>query len=210
MSAAKPNPGAWWSALEIPQGDQALKICDDLGFAKAPQAIKEALALDRAPSQTAVWKFYQVWPIRRGFLEIHSYRVAREEALRRGDTPTLTEEELARIEMDGQAQFLTKAVKAGDADRFAQFRRLSQYDQSLRLDRKRNEEAVRQKDEALRLQLFQAQREKCELVLKALTDKRAAEIANSDEDYSDRLEKLGQLMFGSDWDLLNESARRPD
>ena len=43
------------------------------------------------------------------------------------------------------------------------------------------------------------QRETCELFLKWAATKRASEIANSPSTNAEKIEQLGQLMFGEDW-----------
>lgn len=43
------------------------------------------------------------------------------------------------------------------------------------------------------------QRETCALFMKWAADKRASEIANSTATNADKIERLGQLMFGEDW-----------
>jgi hypothetical protein len=43
------------------------------------------------------------------------------------------------------------------------------------------------------------QRDTCELFLKWFEDKRAKEVLASSASNSDKIEQLGQLMFGEDW-----------
>jgi hypothetical protein len=53
--------------------------------------------------------------------------------------------------------------------------------------------------EAVALDRQKFQRETCALFVKWAADKRAAAIANSDTTNADKIEQLGQLMFGEDW-----------
>jgi hypothetical protein len=55
------------------------------------------------------------------------------------------------------------------------------------------------KKEQLALDRSKFQRETCELFVKWVADKRASEIANSAASNADKIEKLGELMFGEDW-----------
>ena len=43
------------------------------------------------------------------------------------------------------------------------------------------------------------QRDTCELFLKWSADQRAKDIANSPQTNSQKIERLGELMFGEDW-----------
>ena len=62
-----------------------------------------------------------------------------------------------------------------------------------------NEKKLAQKDEELKLARERFQRDTCELFLKWHADKAALDAANSEGTNSDKIEKLGQLMFGETW-----------
>ena len=62
-----------------------------------------------------------------------------------------------------------------------------------------NDKRLAQKDEELRLARERFKRDTCELFLKWHADKSAMEVANSDRNNADKIEKLGQLMFGDTW-----------
>lgn len=55
------------------------------------------------------------------------------------------------------------------------------------------------KKEQLSLDRSKFQRETCELFVKWSADQRASAIANSTASNADKIEKLGELMFGEDW-----------
>ena len=55
------------------------------------------------------------------------------------------------------------------------------------------------KREQLSLDRSKFQRETCELFVKWSADQRASAIANSTASNADKIEKLGELMFGEDW-----------
>jgi hypothetical protein len=63
---------------------------------------------------------------------------------------------------------------------------------------------VSQKGEELALAREKYQRETCELFLKWHADKRAGELAGADISNADKIEKLGQLMFGDTWQPATE------
>ena len=62
-----------------------------------------------------------------------------------------------------------------------------------------NEKKLKQKDEELKLAREKYQRDTAELFLKWHQDKSAADIAGSDTSNADKIERLGQLMFGETW-----------
>ena len=75
-------------------------------------------------------------------------------------------------------------------------------------DRKRNQEdekialkkkVVAQNDQRLELEVKKFNRRTCEMFLKWYDDKRAKDIVESRASNSEKLEKLGQTMFGRDW-----------
>jgi len=58
---------------------------------------------------------------------------------------------------------------------------------------------VRQRDRELGLAEQRFQRETCELFLRWYNDQRASEVASSPASNSEKIERLGQLMFGEEW-----------
>ena len=97
----------------------------------------------------------------------------------------LNEEQLNLV---AQTAFEVDAVKREDFDQFLALRSLRQKDRKLALER-----------EAHGLSLQKFQRESAEMFLKWHEDKRAQEILSSAGSNSDKIEKLGALMFGEDW-----------
>jgi hypothetical protein len=59
---------------------------------------------------------------------------------------------------------------------------------------------LKQMDEQLALEKAKFQRQTCELFLKWHEDQRAVAAANGAGDNSEKIERLGQLMFGQDWE----------
>jgi Protein of unknown function (DUF3486) len=62
-----------------------------------------------------------------------------------------------------------------------------------------NEKRLKQKDAELALAREKFQRETCELFLKWHADKNANDLATADISNADKIERLGQLMFGETW-----------
>ena len=77
----------------------------------------------------------------------------------------------------------------------AALRGTEQKDVSLGLEKIK----VSQKGEEISLAREKYQRETCELFLKWHADKHANELASADTSNADKIEKLGQLMFGDTW-----------
>lgn len=62
-----------------------------------------------------------------------------------------------------------------------------------------NEKKLAQKDEEIKLARERFQRDTCELFLKWHAEKSAIDVANGDGSNADKIERLGQLMFGETW-----------
>jgi len=99
------------------------------------------------------------------------------EDLKRND-PSLT---LTQLEQAGQAFFSKLAIEQEDS---LTWKRIQ--DAKLKLG-------------ALDLSLKKFQRDTAEMFLKWFEDKRAKDHLNSSASNSDKIEQLGQLMFGEDW-----------
>jgi len=74
-------------------------------------------------------------------------------------------------------------------------RTTEQNDQKLKLLGKR----VQQREREVVLEEQKFQRSTCELFLKWQADQRALDVANGSSDNSEKIERLGQLMFGDTW-----------
>ncbi len=68
---------------------------------------------------------------------------------------------------------------------------------------------VSQKGEEISLAREKYQRETCELFLKWHADKHANELAAADTSNADKIEKLGQLMFGDTWTPATNTSPQP-
>jgi hypothetical protein len=68
---------------------------------------------------------------------------------------------------------------------------------------------LRQKDSELKLATEKFRRDTCELFLRWSADRRAAEVATSNTSHTDKIEALGQLMFGDDWKPAERGMSHP-
>lgn len=92
--------------------------------------------------------------------------------------PELTEEELFAA---GQAFFSAMAIETRDAKTW-----------------KRTQD-LKFKRDLMELEREKFQRDTCELFLKWYSDEQARTIAGSTQTNSEKIERLGQLMFGEEW-----------
>ena len=69
----------------------------------------------------------------------------------------------------------------------------------LELDRQKHEETNRVKEETLALSQTRFRRDTCKLFLEWANNERAKEIAGSGATNAEKIEALGQAMFGEDW-----------
>lgn len=143
----KPQYNAWYAALTVEQGDAALKICDEVGLAKAGAAIATALQLSRDPSQTSVHQFYHRWPFRKAFLLAGDLTSSVEEMLQ--ENPNLDKK---RVEEVGQAVFTAASVRLQNPKEFARMKQLSQRDRELDINAKSTDAKARQKDAQIDLE----------------------------------------------------------
>lgn len=103
--------------------------------------------------------------------------------------------ELAESELQGWASefFQLQAVQTGDASMYLKFA-------SARFRADLEKEKLKVRQETLALQREKFQRETAEMVLKMAEDAQAREIvAAPGATHAQKIEQLGQLMFGEDW-----------
>ena len=97
----------------------------------------------------------------------------------------VSEEKIQRV---GNQIFAMRAIKDQDVKAWYLSQKISLEDRK---------ESTRQ--QALALLRQKVQRESCKLFITWLENKRAVEIASSAASNSDKIEQLGQAMFGEDW-----------
>lgn len=176
------------SATRKPRGDAKLKTLPEarqeqiaeLLASKTLAEVKAELAQDGLhTSVNALSEFWSWWQLRQQFAEketlVEELMAAFKEA-----NPDVSEEKLFE---HGQTVFALLALKDGSAK-----------------DWKRVQD-VRHRRQMIGLERQKFQRETAEMFLKWHTDQRASEIAASGGlAQSEKIERLGQLMFGEDWD----------
>jgi len=146
---------------------------------------KQQLAADGIKvSEGALSDFYSWWNLRRDFRRTDSLTSDFEELLRK-EFPTADPK---RIQDFGQTFFTMQAMAQRDSEEFRQM-------EYLRVAQ--NAQLTKQLDLELKTKVFQVKT--CELFLEWFEDKRAKEIATSGATHSEKIEALGQAMFGEDW-----------
>lgn len=112
----------------------------------------------------------------------------------------------AKIQEMGQAFFSALALSEQDPDSWVNVQTLGLSERSAqfkaqietaKLELRKQAEA--RAGEKLKLELEKFKRDTCDLFLKWHEDKQAREIASSSATNADKIERLGQLMFGEDW-----------
>lgn len=119
------------------------------------------------------------------------------------DNPTWTAEQLQAA---GNAFFSTLAVQQQDTESWVSTQRLQLDQASAKTKAEFEQQKIGLRKQAedraereLKLQREKFQRETCDLFIKWSADQRANEITNSPSTNADKIERLGELMFGEDW-----------
>lgn len=145
MKTRKARSDAWHAGLSVAQQQQAWELCQTLGLKGAAPVIAQEFGLGRAPSDSALSRWWSEWPLRRAFLDFGSVAEEAKRALREMPDIGL---ETGQIEAVGQAVFTATAVKLQDPEMFATLRKLGQKDRELTLDRERFELLKRKAEQA--------------------------------------------------------------
>ena len=105
------------------------------------------------------------------------------------------EQKIEQAEGEGDRKQLSAEALVAIAGALGNLRTSEQNDVRLQQNNKR----LQQKDEEIAMAREKYQRDTCELFLKWHADTHANELANADTSNADKIEKLGQLMFGETW-----------
>ena len=161
----------------LPDDDQTQVIAwlSQGSQANARRQIKAAYGFE--PSDAALSGFWSWYHVRRQLARNESTTQALVAELAQ-ENPDLSPEKLQEA---GQAFFSALAVEQQDALAWAAAQKIGIARQQLALDRAK------------------FQRETCSLFLKWAEDQRAQEIAQGSAPNSEKIDKLGALMFGEDW-----------
>ena len=146
-------------------------------------------------SRTALSRFLSWWRLQEQFREDEATTEALLEQLRK-EGSGLSEEQLDEL---GQRTFSLLAIRREDPDTFVKVRSARSKAVLEQEKLKLRREAEKRLGEGLKLQREKFQRETAELYLKWAADKKAREIASSPASNAEKIERLGQLMFGETW-----------
>lgn len=186
---AKIRRDAKLKSLPIPQQARVFAIASESGITRT--------TLDRIDSELGIrvgsiktlsefWHWYQA-PQQRiaRELETEGSLAALVVEKMRSAKPGVTPDELFAF---GQRMFAERAIALQDAEAWVAT-------QGAQRDR----EKVQLKEQEVRLQEQKFRRETCELFLKWYEERQATSIAASAATHAEKIERLGQLMFGEGW-----------
>lgn len=139
---------------------------------------------------------FRSWYASRLQAQLREQRVLNYMEVLRKQSPELSEEKLAQY---GASVFNLQAIEEQDPKLFLAIQTAQHKAQMDRLKLEQRERQIQQRQEGLELEKARFQRETAELFLKWAADQRAKEIAGSNESNAEKIERLGQLMFGEDW-----------
>lgn len=146
-------------------------------------------------SKTAVGNFVSWYPLQ---LQFRQDEVTTDSLLEqlKAEVPELTDQQLDEL---GQRTFSLLSLRNQDAETFLAFRsaRAKGELERAKLDLRKQAEA--RMGESLLLEKKRFQRETAEMFLKWNEDRRAKEVATSSASNAEKIEQLGELMFGEDW-----------
>jgi hypothetical protein len=209
---AKPTRGAQWAnSYEAQLSDADLHWLHSALLARTPsdKAIREKLppwkAGPRAGQKVALSTLSY---IRERLMMEESFRVnetTTESLLEqlKTEVPGISE---AQLEEVGSKLFTTLAIRQQDAATFVRIRAARTHAELEKAKLALRERELNRQDESLALEKEKFKRETCEMVIKYAEDARAKEIVNSSATHSDKLNRLGQLMFPDDWKPLATEA----
>lgn len=146
-------------------------------------------------SMAALSYFWDWWHLQQQFQSDEATTEGLLEELKR-DVPGISEEQLDEL---GQRTFSLLAIRRQDLSGFVKMRsarsRALIEGEKLRLANV----AEKRMQESLVLEKARFQRETCALYLKWAEDRKAKDIAASGASNAEKIERLGELMFGPDW-----------
>jgi len=146
-------------------------------------------------SRTALSDFWSWWHLSEQFRQDEVTTQSLLEQLK-AEVPAMSEEQLDEL---GQRTFSLLSIRNQNLGGFVKVRsaRSKAVLESEKL--KLRERAEERMTRALGLQQQKFQRETCSLFVKWFEDKRAREVVSGSGSNTDKIERLGELMFGEDW-----------
>jgi hypothetical protein len=189
----------------LPEARQAeiLDYAEEHGFVKCVAWLKED---GLSTSKTALSEFRSWYLLQQQFKADESTTDTLLEQLKK-EVPDLSD---AQIDDLGQRTFSLLALRRQDADTFLAYRtaRSKGLIETEKLNLRKVAESRMQ--EALALEKKRYMRETCSLFIQWLEDRNAKEIATSSATNSDKIERLGALMFGDSWNDGPPGQGNPD
>lgn len=146
-------------------------------------------------SYTAVRSFWSWFKLQEQFHEDETTTEGLIEQLK-AKVPALSEAELDEL---GQRTFSLLSIRRQDLDGFVKMRSARFKGEIEKAKLHLREAAEKRLQESLGLQRQKFQRETAEYFVKWYEDNRAKEIVASSTSNTEKIEKLGELMFGEDW-----------
>ncbi len=196
MKEIKQNPRADAKLKRLPE-DRQREIIERI---KAPgETYKKVRAWLRedgiVTSDAALSYFWDWWHLQEQFRSDEATTEGLLEQLK-AEIPLLSEEQLDDL---GQRTFSLLAIRRQDLSGFVKMRSARTNAVLEREKLRLKETAEKRMQESLVLEKARFQRETCGLFLKWSEDERARAIAGGAASNSEKIERLGELMFGEDW-----------
>ncbi len=192
------------SANQKPRADSKLKtLPEDRQAAIAEYARSHSLsdvvtwlrADGLATSSAALSVFLSWWGLQQQFKQDDATTESLLEELKR-EIPGLTEQQLDEL---GQRTFSLLSIRNQDLEGFVSIRSARAKAELEKAKLELRQQAETRLGEGLKLQQQKFQRETCNLFLQWAEDQRVKQITTGNASNSDKIEQLGQLMFGEDW-----------
>jgi hypothetical protein len=174
MSTRKPRSDAHLKTLPLDRQQDIADYARDHSL----QEIKAWLSEDGVITSVGALSQFLSWHSLKSQLAQNESTVESVLAQLKETRPELTEEELFAA---GQAFFSAMAIETRDAKTW-----------------KRTQD-LKFKRELMALEREKFQRDTCDLFLKWYSDEQARTIAGSTQTNSEKIERLGKLMFGEEW-----------
>lgn len=160
------------------------------------KSVREHLADDGIKvSQQTISEFRSWYSQRLQFMQWENRALTMMDLLRK-TAPDLPE---AKVSEYGASVFNLQAIEQNDPKTFLKIQTARHKAEMDKLKFQQKERQIAQRQETLELDKKRFQRETAELFLKWAADRRAKEIATSNESNAKKIERLGELMFGEDW-----------
>ncbi len=199
MSAKKPRGD---SKLKTLPAERQAAIMEYLAAHTQADTIKWLREDGLQTSAAALSEFYSWYQLRAQLQEDETTAETLLDQLKK-EVPELSEEQLDQL---GQRTFSLLAIRRQDLGGFVKVRSARARGEIERAKLELREKAEQRLQEKLGLERQRFQRETASLVLKHAEDARVKEISGGSGTNAEKIERLGQLMFGEDWDTAESKS----